>query len=75
MNLSVQDEFYVFCSEIASPCLMYRSSVLGVLLLAASYVSAYDILHNYAGSNFFDGWNFYGSWDNLTLGTSMPLGV
>ncbi|KAF9240470.1 concanavalin A-like lectin/glucanase domain-containing protein [Melanogaster broomeanus] len=31
---------------------------------------AYDIIREYAGSTFFDGWDFYGSWDNLTLGNA-----
>ncbi|KAH9924368.1 concanavalin A-like lectin/glucanase domain-containing protein [Amylocystis lapponica] len=28
----------------------------------------YDLLREYSGQTFFDGWDFYGSWDNLTLG-------
>lgn len=31
-------------------------------------MSAYDIIKEYAGDSFFDDWDFYGSWDNLTLG-------
>ena len=27
----------------------------------------YNLARDYSGSNFFDGWDFYGSWDNLTL--------
>ncbi|KAI0674443.1 concanavalin A-like lectin/glucanase domain-containing protein [Trametes maxima] len=27
----------------------------------------YNIAKDYSGKNFFDGWDFYGSWDNLTL--------
>ncbi|PAV20464.1 glycoside hydrolase family 16 [Pyrrhoderma noxium] len=30
--------------------------------------SAYDIVREYSGSSFFDRWDFYGSWDNLTNG-------
>lgn len=33
-----------------------------------SQVNAYNLVHEYAGLSFFDGWDFYGSWDNLTLG-------
>lgn len=44
--------------------------VLSALLIASSHALAYDIIHDYSGSTFFDGWNFYGYWDNLTAGTS-----
>ncbi|KAI0827076.1 concanavalin A-like lectin/glucanase domain-containing protein [Trametes gibbosa] len=27
----------------------------------------YNIARDFSGQNFFDGWDFYGSWDNLTL--------
>ena len=30
---------------------------------------AFDLVREYAGSTFFDRWDFYGYWDNLTLGT------
>ncbi|KAI0765380.1 concanavalin A-like lectin/glucanase domain-containing protein [Fomes fomentarius] len=29
--------------------------------------NAYNIARDYSGPSFFDGWDFYGSWDNLTL--------
>ncbi|KAF8886573.1 glycoside hydrolase family 16 protein [Infundibulicybe gibba] len=35
------------------------------LLLAAR---AYDIMRDYSGKTFFTGWDFYGQYDNLTLG-------
>ncbi|KAG8216574.1 hypothetical protein J3R82DRAFT_6758 [Butyriboletus roseoflavus] len=54
---------------------MHRSSILGALLIASSHATAYDILHDHSGSTFFDGWDFYGSWDNLTLGASLVLCV
>ena len=47
---------------------MLRWSLLGALLIASSQAVAYDIIRDYSGSSFFDGWDFYGSWDNLTLG-------
>lgn len=30
--------------------------------------AAFDILRDYSGQHFFEGWDFYGYWDNLTLG-------
>ena len=30
--------------------------------------SSYDLVREYSGPTFFDRWDFYGSWDNLTLG-------
>lgn len=30
--------------------------------------SSYDLVRDYSGTTFFDRWDFYGSWDNLTLG-------
>ncbi|TFK47593.1 hypothetical protein OE88DRAFT_1771177 [Heliocybe sulcata] len=44
--------------------LVYLLSILSVL----SAVAPYDLVHDYSGQTFFDGWDFYGSWDNLTLG-------
>ncbi|KAG9218256.1 hypothetical protein CCMSSC00406_0005937 [Pleurotus cornucopiae] len=31
-------------------------------------VVSYDLVRDYSGQTFFDGWDFFGSWDNLTLG-------
>ena len=31
-------------------------------------VVSYDLVRDYSGATFFDRWDFYGSWDNLTLG-------
>ena len=28
--------------------------------------AAYDLLRSWQGQNFFDGWDFYGNYDNLT---------
>ncbi|TBU23644.1 concanavalin A-like lectin/glucanase domain-containing protein [Dichomitus squalens] len=36
-------------------------------LSLASPSLSYDLLRDYSGQHFFDGWDFYGSWDNLTL--------
>ena len=27
----------------------------------------FNLARDYSGQNFFNGWDFYGSWDNLTL--------
>lgn len=39
------------------------------LALLPRYVRGFEVLKDYSGSTFFDGWDFYGYWDNLTLGT------
>ena len=37
-------------------------------VMALAYPTpAYNIHRDYSGASFFDGWDFYGSWDNLTL--------
>ncbi|TFK99270.1 concanavalin A-like lectin/glucanase domain-containing protein [Pterulicium gracile] len=48
------------------------------LLTAASFAvgsthAAYNVVRDYSGSSFFDGWNYYGSYDNLTNGHTMYL--
>jgi hypothetical protein len=40
------------------------SCVLSLLPRSVSY----DLVRDYSGATFFDRWDFYGSWDNLTLG-------
>ncbi|KAG6379864.1 hypothetical protein JVT61DRAFT_10424 [Boletus reticuloceps] len=57
------------------PQAMQRWSILGALLIASRHAVAYDIFHDYSGSTFFDGWDFYGSFDNLTWGMSFELGT
>ncbi|KAL5514171.1 hypothetical protein ACEPAG_2259 [Sanghuangporus baumii] len=37
-------------------------------LVLVSRSTAYELVREYAGSTFFDRWDFYGFWDNLTLG-------
>ncbi|KAI0746933.1 concanavalin A-like lectin/glucanase domain-containing protein [Daedaleopsis nitida] len=34
---------------------------------SATPATAYNIARDFSGSHFFDGWDYYGSWDNLTL--------
>jgi len=36
--------------------------------LLVSTTLGYNIIRDYSGSTFFDGWDFYGAPDNLTLG-------
>ncbi|KAJ6590533.1 concanavalin A-like lectin/glucanase domain-containing protein [Mycena vulgaris] len=45
-----------------------RYSLLFLLFLLFSAVSCYDIVDNFSGIPFFDGFDFYGNYDNLTLG-------
>lgn len=49
------------------------------LLLAAMAVAqlavAYDLVQDYSGPGFFNGWDFYGAYDNLTLGEHIIPGA
>ncbi|KAI0674444.1 concanavalin A-like lectin/glucanase domain-containing protein [Trametes maxima] len=47
--------------------LFRRSLVLASSLAMASSAVGFDLVRDYSGKNFFDGWDFYGFWDNLTL--------
>lgn len=51
---------------------MRPSRLVGLVALYPLLVSAgaFSVVRDYSGETFFDGWDFYGSWDNLTLGTS-----
>jgi hypothetical protein len=43
--------------------------LLFLLLIHYSLVAwSYLLVTDYSGSSFFDKWDFYGSYDNLTLG-------
>lgn len=46
--------------RILSPILLYA------FLFQNTF--AYEIVDNFSGATFFDKWDFYGHWDNLTLG-------
>ncbi|KAL0958359.1 hypothetical protein HGRIS_000501 [Hohenbuehelia grisea] len=37
-------------------------------LFSSPAVHGYDLVRDYSGNSFFDGWDFYGHYDNLTLG-------
>ena len=43
------------------------------ILAIISHVNAYEFLREYSGLSFFDKWDFYGSWDNLTNGAYTTL--
>jgi len=49
---------------------MVRSSLLpcAVFLLPALVAAQYSMVKEYSGSSFFDDWNFYNNYDNLTQG-------
>ncbi|EIW77172.1 glycoside hydrolase family 16 protein [Coniophora puteana RWD-64-598 SS2] len=45
--------------------------MLQIILLYSLFISvanAWQLVREYSGQNFFNGWDFYGSWDNLTQG-------
>ena len=35
--------------------------------------AAYNLVKEFSGSSFFDGWEFYGNYDNLTNGTCLII--
>ncbi|KZP14965.1 glycoside hydrolase family 16 protein [Athelia psychrophila] len=43
-------------------------SIAAIAALGGRGVAGYDLVRDYSGANFFEGWDWYGSWDNLTLG-------
>jgi len=45
----------------------WRALLVLILPLLPTAV-CYDMVREYSGQTFFDRWDFYGSWDNLTLG-------
>ncbi|EIW55456.1 uncharacterized protein TRAVEDRAFT_59797 [Trametes versicolor FP-101664 SS1] len=47
--------------------LFRRSLVLATSLGMVGSSMGYDLVRDYSGQHFFDGWDFYGFWDNLTL--------
>ncbi|KAF5310922.1 hypothetical protein D9619_007968 [Psilocybe cf. subviscida] len=42
------------------------TQLLPLLLFTSAF--AFDVVKDYSGNTFFDEWDFYGHWDNLTLG-------
>ncbi|TCD61817.1 hypothetical protein EIP91_007862 [Steccherinum ochraceum] len=45
---------------------MYRYLTAALLATVIPSSFGYNLVREHAGQNFFDGWNFYGGWDNLT---------
>ncbi|TFK67584.1 hypothetical protein BDN72DRAFT_842854 [Pluteus cervinus] len=74
MAVTVPRAYLSFLSSSSSFFLGSHDQLAGpmfsffLLLLCITRVWAYEVIHDYSGSNFFNGWDFYGSWDNLTLG-------
>ena len=51
-----------------------RSALCASFLSLASAVVGYELIHDYSGDTFFNGWDYYGKWDDLTLGArDMPF--
>lgn len=46
----------------------YHNSLLFLFFLAPHAVQALELVADYSGTSFFDKWNFYGFYDNLTSG-------
>ena len=53
---------------------MLSTTLLGLASLF-SLSSSYDLVRDYSGTTFFDRWDFYGSWDNLTLGVLSRISI
>ena len=53
---------------------MLGTTILYVLSLLP-YSASYDLVREYSGLTFFDRWDFYGSWDNLTHGAVIRTSV
>ena len=51
---------------------MLGATILYVLSLLP-YSTSYDLVREYSGLSFFDRWDFYGSWDNLTHGAIIQI--
>ncbi|KAK7046716.1 Rhodanese domain-containing protein [Favolaschia claudopus] len=52
-----------------------RCTSVSLFLLLFWVVSGYQLVDNFAGLTFFDNWDFYGNYDNLTLGDVVWLDV
>lgn len=58
------------CVHTTTPLdlLLMLYSSLSLFSLLFSVVSCYNIVDDFSGLTFFDNWDFYGNYDNLTLG-------
>lgn len=57
---------------------MLTATLLGLCLYFLSLLPSsapYDLVRDYSGTTFFDRWDFYGSWDNLTLGVLARISI
>jgi hypothetical protein len=52
---------------------MLRTTLLYLFLSLLPYSTPYDLVREYSGITFFDRWEFYGSWDNLTHGAIIRI--
>jgi hypothetical protein len=50
--------------------IMARMAVLLIATTSFTTTHAYNLVREHSGQSFFDRWEFYGNWDNLTLGAS-----
>ncbi len=52
---------------------MHFAIPVAAALLASAHgaSAAYNLVREYSGSSFFDGWEFYGNYDNLTNGAHL----
>lgn len=46
----------------------WKAALSATLLSSLRGVASYDMVRDYSGLDFFSRWDFYGSYDNLTLG-------
>ena len=57
----------LWCFRTRTMVVSWRAVFVCLLSLVLG-ASCYDVVREYSGQSFFDRWDFYGSWDNLTLG-------
>jgi hypothetical protein len=68
----------VFFLSILSYLVMLTTTLLSLSLYFLSLFKpsgSYDLVRDYSGTTFFDRWDFYGSWDNLTLGMLARISI
>lgn len=53
-------------STILHPATIMRTAPVFLTLIGSAF--GYDLVTTYSGPTFFDGWDYYGHWDNLTNG-------